>query len=78
MGLSTPARVRTLRTGEWRLSVYAGEDWDALYDLRTDPHETHNLWDDPGAAGQMGRLALHLSHVMAQHMDESRRANRIA
>ncbi|MHA7880092.1 MAG: sulfatase family protein [Saccharospirillum sp.] len=38
----------TLVTRNWRLTVFEGRSYGELYDLVTDPHECHNLWDDPG------------------------------
>lgn len=43
MGFPTPARVRTLLHDGWRLSIYKGETWGELYNLRDDPNESHNL-----------------------------------
>ncbi|EPX78209.1 choline-sulfatase [Litoreibacter arenae] len=34
----------------------AAPDWGELYDLRADPNETRNLWDDPDSAAQKLRL----------------------
>lgn len=78
MGLNHPARVRTLRTREWRLSLYARETWGELYNLGSDPDETNNLWDDPGLSQVKGDLALRLAQQLAQNMDESPRSSRLA
>jgi len=78
LGLATPARVRTLRTKDWRLSVYADEPWGELYDLRADPRETHNLWDSAAHREVRGDLALRLSHRLARQMDESPRSHLVA
>jgi len=43
-------RLRTLVTDRHKITVYAGGDFGELFDLVEDPHEVHNLWDDP--AGQ--------------------------
>jgi len=37
---------RSVMTKDWKY-VYNGFDYDELYDLRNDPHEMHNLIDDP-------------------------------
>jgi arylsulfatase A-like enzyme len=48
-----------LRTPDWKLCLYA-EDHGELFDLRADPHETTNRFDDPNLtvvkAGLMQRL----------------------
>jgi arylsulfatase A-like enzyme len=41
-------RMRTLVTEEYHLTTYAGEEYGELYDLRDDPEQLHNLWDDLG------------------------------
>ena len=32
------------------MTHYESSDWGELYDLREDPEERNNLWDDPSAA----------------------------
>ena len=49
IGFDRPQRVRTLITKEHRMSLREGENWNELYDLAQDPHETVNLYDDPKA-----------------------------
>ena len=39
--------VRSIRTRQWRLNCYAGTGEGELYDRRSDPGETVNLYDDP-------------------------------
>ena len=41
---------RSVMTKEFKY-VFNGFDWDELYDLRTDPHEMHNLAGDPAYEG---------------------------
>ena len=36
-----------LRTRQYKLVTYHGLDWGELFDLRNEPHEFENLWDDP-------------------------------
>ena len=45
--MPAPVRVRSLLTDDWRLTVYQAEGYNEMYDLRNDPDETANLWDDP-------------------------------
>ncbi len=65
-GFPTRTRMRTLQTRQHRLSVYHGVPWGELYDLQADPHECHNLWDEPAAA----RLRDELLHRLVQSMIE--------
>lgn len=78
LGFTTPARVRTLRTRDWRFTIYADQTWGELYDLIKDPDETHNLWDDPDYQTVKGDFALRLSHHLTRQMDESPRSLRMA
>ena len=48
VGLTPPPDLYTLRTREWRMSYYPGEDYGELYDLEADPDEFVNRWKDPG------------------------------
>ena len=37
--------VKTLRSKDWRLTYYGGQNFGELYDLQHDPNEFRNLWD---------------------------------
>jgi arylsulfatase A-like enzyme len=52
--------MRTLRTPEWKLTVYAGQPYGELYDLVNDPGEVVNLWDDPNHAPVRQEMTLKL------------------
>ena len=78
MGMTTVPRVRTLRSKTWRLSVYAGEDWGELYNLKSDPYETENLWNDPEARDAKLKLSLRLVEHLARQTDSSPRSKRLA
>ena len=71
LGFERPARVRGIRTANWRFTLYQGEAWGELYDLAADPRETNNLWDSPDHAGIKAELTLQLAHMLAGQMDES-------
>ena len=70
-GFERAPRVRSLRTKDWRLTLYGTEPWGELYDLRSDPQETNNLWDDAAQAGIRAELTLKLAHMLTGQMDES-------
>jgi arylsulfatase A-like enzyme len=42
--------VTAVRSRTWKLVHFLGEDEGQLFDLRNDPDEERNLWDDPAAA----------------------------
>ena len=71
LGFDDVLAVNTLLDDRWRLSVWEGCDWGELYDLREDPEELRNLWDDPGHAGVRGDLLLRLVHEMQAHAERS-------
>ena len=48
--------IRTLRTGEFKLSKYI-DHGEELYDLKNDPHELDNLAGDPGYEKTQRELA---------------------
>ena len=78
MGFERAARTRALITQNWRMTTYAGENWGELYNLKTDPLETHNLWDDPASFESRAMLSLKLIDHLTMQMDESPRASRLA
>lgn len=78
LGFVPSARVRSLRTKEWRFTTYQREDWGELYDLRNDPRETHNLWDVPEFAEVKAEMSLEMIDHLTTQMDASPRAQRRA
>ena len=77
-GFETPARVRSIINKDWRYSLYAGQSWGELYDLRNDPDETHNLWGESGYLADQAILAEKLNHRLTGQMDECPLAERQA
>lgn len=53
------------RTGRYKLSIYHDKNLGELYDLKADPWEFENLWDDAEYAALKNRLILESfnSHV---------------
>ncbi|MEO8857976.1 MAG: sulfatase-like hydrolase/transferase [Burkholderiaceae bacterium] len=70
-GFSSRTRMRTLQTATHRLSVYEGEDWGELYDLASDPGESHNLWNDTDSAALRQQLLHRLAQAMIHYTDSS-------
>jgi arylsulfatase A-like enzyme len=62
-------RMRTLITPDHHITVYAGECYGELYDLRSDPRQVVNLWDDPGAQSLKRDLQARLLDRMAETDD---------
>ena len=78
MGFDRPARVRTIVTADWQLSVYNGQDWGELYDLKHDPKQTTNLWNSRDHMDTRSELFEILTSQLIAQMDESPRASRMA
>lgn len=78
MGFEKSAVVRTLITADHRLTLYKGMPWGELYDRRTDPDDTHNVWDDPAYAGVRAKLTERLVHELMENVDKSPHARRRA
>jgi len=78
MGFDTPARVRTVITDDWHLTLYGGHEWGELYNRRSDPDHRHNLWDIADHQGTKLTLISTLADHLIAQMDESPRAHRLA
>lgn len=64
-----PLNQMGLRTGDWKLITYQGQPWGELYDLRNDPGEFRNLWDDPAYRPQRGELEAALRDRLVGALD---------
>ena len=62
--------LRNLVTDTHRLTVYKGLEFGELYDLRNDPNETHNLWDEPAAAQDKADLMIALNQAMLDAIEQ--------
>jgi hypothetical protein len=68
-GTNVPARVHSLIDGRNRLSVFHGTGWGELYDLKDDPGEFDNLWDNPAHAAIRARMTERLLLAEIEHVD---------
>lgn len=59
---------RSVTARGWKY-VYNGFDFDELYDLEEDPHETRNRIDDPACAGKVEELCTELWRFGREHKD---------
>ena len=64
--------MQSIVTADHRLTLYYGSEQGELYDLKHDPLETDNLFDDPQAAGVKTELMAKLVQEMIAHRDLSR------
>jgi arylsulfatase A-like enzyme len=71
MGFADNFRARTLITRDYRLTLYEGTDWGELYDLKSDPDEMTNLWDDLPARDRRYELTETLVRRMMELADSS-------
>ena len=70
-GLGQRIRMRTLRTGDHRISIYDGQPWGELCDLRSDPLELRNLWNDPASQALRSQLMAELAYAMLRQTNTS-------
>ncbi len=63
-------RLRTLVTPTHKITTYTGhrgpEPYGELFDLANDPHELHNLWDNPPRATLRRELIERLHHRLTE------------
>ncbi len=71
MGLEPNFRARTLVTADWRLTMYSGVEWGELYNLKNDPNEFDNLWNDGASAKIQAELIEKLARRMMDLSDNS-------
>lgn len=71
VGLGQRLRMRTWRTRTHRLTLWAGQPWGELVDLRNDPLELRNLWDEPSAQALRADMTEQLAQAMLAATDES-------
>jgi arylsulfatase A-like enzyme len=78
MGFPGRVRMRSVITDRYRLSLYDGVPWGELYDLREDPDELVNRWDEPASRGLRGSLTDELMRAMLEHSETSPYPTQIA
>jgi arylsulfatase A-like enzyme len=61
-GLLSGARLRTLVTPRWRMTIAHGDLYCELYDFKNDPHEMDNLFGDAAHRCVRGELTEKLAY----------------
>ena len=56
MGFGNNFKARTLLHDDWRLTKYSNTGWGEIYNLKNDPNEFVNLWDEPDYASTKSDL----------------------
>ena len=68
-GFEKRPNMRNLVTPSHRMTIYKGLGFGELYDLRDDPDETRNLWDDEDAASQKAEMMIALNQAMLEAIE---------
>jgi arylsulfatase A-like enzyme len=71
LGQPSGARLRTLLTRRWRLTIAAGDPYGELYDLANDPHELNNLFEDGDHRGVRAELMEKLAYRQMELAERS-------
>ncbi|MGA0315640.1 MAG: sulfatase [Alphaproteobacteria bacterium] len=65
MGFGNNFKARTLLHDDWRLTKYSNTGWGEIYNLKNDPNEFVNLWDEPDyASTKSDLLELMVNEIM--------------
>ncbi len=70
-GFAEHSRLRTLVTPDWRMTMRGGDTWNEMYDLRNDPHELNNLYDNPSSRQKRDELTGHMLRRIIELQDDS-------
>jgi arylsulfatase A-like enzyme len=70
-GLPSGARLRTLLTPRWRMTIAQGDPYGELYDLKNDPHEIDNLFEDAAHRSVRAELMEKLAYRQMELADRS-------
>lgn len=63
--------MKMVRTQEWKLVHYVRAPYGELYDLKNDPHELYNLYDDPAYIKQRAEMKSMLADWLVDSEDPS-------
>ncbi len=77
-GLEPPVRVKSLVTEDWRVSLYDGSDLAEMYNLKNDPFEMNNLWNDSDHVAVQAELMERMARELIYYTDLSPQPRRRA
>ena len=70
-GFNRPAFVRSFFSENFKLNLYKDESFGELYDLKNDPNETFNLFNEDSHKNVKQDLIYGLVNEMMENMDRS-------
>ena len=70
-GFNKPAFVRSFLSENYKLNLYKDESFGELYNLKNDPNETFNLFNEPSYEKIKQDLIFGLVNEMMENMDKS-------
>jgi len=72
----TRLTIRSYIDQRYKINLYRGKDWGELFDLKEDPDEVRNVWDDPEY--QAVKMNLYHAFIQAEMQREPTRMPRVA
>ena len=66
LNFTTSEFMTMIRTREWKLVHFIGETFGQLFDLKNDPDEMNDLWNDPNHQVQKDQL---LRRMLEWHIE---------
>jgi arylsulfatase A-like enzyme len=70
-GLNSGSRLRTLVTQHWRMTIAQDDPYGEMYDLRNDPDEMENVFEDSAYRSVRAELMEKLAYRLMEHSDRS-------
>jgi arylsulfatase len=61
--------TKMIRTREWKLVHYVGAKYGEMYNLKEDPHELYNRWDDASCLAARSEMQARLADWFVQTED---------
>ena len=71
LGFSEPQRVRTMITEQYRMTMTNPAGIYELFDLKNDPHELNNLWEEEGNEDLKNDMTKRMLELICEMQDWS-------